>query len=74
MMNKPNSTFSKLFEVHGPIMQNKALFQALGFNSYRVFYEHLKNEQISLKIFKIDSRRGWFARTQDVANWIDNLN
>ena len=73
-MNKENTTYNKLFEAHGPMIQNRALYQALGFNSYRVFYEHLRNNQISLKIFKINGRRGWFAKTKDVADWIDNLN
>ena len=71
MMNIDNSTYCKLLAIHGPIMQNKMLYQAIGFNSYRVFYQHLKRSEIGLNVFQIEGRKGWFARTKDVADWID---
>lgn len=72
-MSTDNSTYNKLFALYGPMMQNKALYQAVGFNSYRVFYQHLKRGEVELNVFQIRGRKGWFARTKDVADWVDKL-
>ena len=61
----------KLLDIHGPLMHGKALYKALGFNSYRVFYSHFTKGNVVVNVFQITGRSGWFAKTQDVADWIN---
>ncbi len=71
MIKQDNSTTKALLELHGPLMHGKVLYKALGFNSYRVFYTHLIKNNIKVNLFQIDGRPGWFARTTEVADWIN---
>lgn len=66
------NTETELLKRYGPLMSGNELYQALGFNSYRVFYTHFHAGHLEVPVFKLKGRKGWFAKTVDVARWIDS--
>lgn len=61
---------NKLYEEHGPMMFGDALRQALGYRSGDAFRQAACRGTLPLHTFKIESRRGRFAMTKDVAHWL----
>lgn len=55
---------------YGPTICGKDLYTALGFKTYAAFNRVNKLNGIGVKIFKIDGRRGWFALTSEIAEWL----
>lgn len=55
---------------HGPLLQGSALYRALGYNTYAAFHRARQRGDIGVHIFPIVGRRGIFALTEEVANWI----
>jgi hypothetical protein len=72
-MDSSKSLAQLLLDQYGPMIGGKDLYQALGFRSYAAF--RLANEQmkIPIPVYQLHGRRGWFARTDDLANWLINL-
>lgn len=72
-MDSSKSLAQLLLDQYGPIIGGKDLYQALGFRSYAAF--RLANEQMKtpILVYQLPGRRGWFARTDDLAKWLINL-
>ncbi len=72
MTNYSLSTLeSRLQKQYGPTIGGNDLYQALGFRTYASFYRSQKIGMLGIHVFKITGRRGWFAATSDVAEWLD---
>lgn len=61
-----------LIDRYGPIVGGEDLRQVLGYKTASAFRLALKLGDISLPIFNIEKRRGKFALSVDIANWIVN--
>lgn len=75
-MNMPTLTSQSrrdLLDAHGPLVSGKSLAKLLGFKTYSSFYRARAKGQLPIKIFDIAGRRGPFARTQDIASWLESL-
>ena len=70
-MNLKLSLIERMETQYGPVMSGKKLRTALGFKSYAAFYRSLQLNEIGVKLFRLTGRQGWFAKTSDVANWIE---
>lgn len=51
-------------------MDSRALTALFKFGSDRSFRRSACNGTLPVSVFRIPGRRGWFARTQDVAAWL----
>jgi len=72
MATKPStpSLAQNLFDTWGPVMGGIALAKALGFPTTSAMRQAIARGQVTLDLFKIAGRRGRFALTQDVSNWL----
>lgn len=62
-----------LLQIHGEIMDSDALAELFKFGSERSFRRAAAGGHLPVSVFRISGRRGWFARTRDVAAWLDRL-
>ena len=60
----------QLFEKHGPLLGGSALHVVLGFKSAGALRQATLRDQIGVKLFSIANRRGKFALTLHVAQWL----
>lgn len=58
---------------HEALLHGDELYKALGFTSYRSFYNHRNELRISVPIFKIPKRKGWYARLKDVREYLGSF-
>lgn len=56
--------------LHGPLMTSKSLWTALGYCSADAFRQAVSRGTAPILIFPIEKRKGKFALTKDVAQWI----
>lgn len=63
----------ELVEQSGPLLSGKALWQALGFSGSPAFRQAKARGQLDVRVFKLPGRRGTFAFTSDVAEWLRKL-
>ena len=71
LANKLSSELeSKLFEEHGPMMFGDDLRQALGYRSGDAFRQAASRGTLPVYTFRIETRRGRFAMTNEVARWL----
>ena len=63
----------EMLEMYGPMVSGSALASALGFKSYSAFYKARREDKLSVKVFDIAGRRGPFARTADIADWLESM-
>lgn len=55
---------------HGELMDGRALATLFKFGSSRSFRRAAQKGGLPVSVFRVAGRRGWFARTRDVANWL----
>ena len=55
---------------HGPLLGGAELVRILGYRTSAAFRQAHKRGQISVPIFKLPDRRGYYALTHEVADWI----
>jgi len=60
----------KLFVQHGPILTGDILYKSLGYASADAFRQAVSRNTVPIHVFSIVQRRGKFALTTDVAQWI----
>lgn len=60
----------KLFDLHGPMMFGDALRKALGYRSGDAFRQAASRGTLPIHTFTIETRRGRFEMTKDVAQWL----
>ena len=51
-------------------MDGRALTALFKFGSDRSFRRSARKGMLPVSVFRIQGRRGWFARTEDVAVWL----
>lgn len=64
---------SYLLGQHGPLMHGRNLWLALGYVSAQAFRKAVRFGTVPVHTFTIETRRGRFAKTRDVAAWIATL-
>lgn len=62
-----------LLAEHGELLGGVALQRCLGFRSARSFQRALQTGNLPVQTFLLPGRRGRFARTRDVALWVEQL-
>jgi len=76
-MTKPNELHSlnaalreELESRHGPLMGGRTLIVALGLASAAALRQARKRGHVAVTVFRLPKRRGVFALTRDVAEWL----
>lgn len=64
---------SYLLQQHGPLMHGRSLWLALGYVSAQAFRRAIRNGLVPVRTFTLDRRKGRFAKTLDVADWLTRL-
>lgn len=59
-----------LLRSHGPLLGGGALVAALGHRSAASLRQARRRGQVAVTLFTVPNRRGWFALTQEVADWL----
>ncbi|MFB9159856.1 hypothetical protein [Chromobacterium violaceum] len=62
-----------LLERYGPLLGGADLYQALGFTSPASFRRAVRLKQIEVRLISVPGRRGKFALTTEVADWLEAL-
>ena len=63
----------ELLKSSGPLLTRDDLWRTLGFVSSAAFRQAKARGQLGVKVFKVPERRGTFAFTSDVADWLRKL-
>lgn len=61
---------ARLIRTLGPIVGGSALSRALGYPSQGAFRKALVRGRLPVRVFELDGRRGRFAFTSDIAEWL----
>lgn len=61
---------TELFEKYGPILTGHDLIKCLGYSSLAALRQAVSRDKAPVPIFSIEERRGKFALTKDVAQWL----
>jgi len=65
-----NEMQQQLTARYGPLLGGSALHRALGFSSAAAMRQAAIRNQVGVRLFNITNRRGKFAWTKDVAQWL----
>lgn len=63
----------ELIDKYGGVIGNADLRHELGYKSYSSFNRAVRMGLLAVKVFEIKNRRGKFALTTDIANWLSEL-
>lgn len=69
----PNSYESMLLEKHGELMDGPALRGLLHIKHERTFRRAVAAGALPVGVFRLEGRKGWYARTRDVAAWLASV-
>ena len=73
-MNEPSPSLNdSLLNQYGPLIGGAQLRQALGYPSTPAFSRAVRKGIVGVNVFKIPGRRGTFALTCDVAEWLKSF-
>jgi hypothetical protein len=74
--DKPQSSDleSFLLERYGPLLHGRNLWLTLGYVSAQAFRKAIRCGTVPVTTFTIENRRGRFAKTRDVVEWLETLN
>lgn len=64
---------AQLSATHGPLIGGEALATALGLPSLDALRQARKRGQIAVTLFTLPNRRGHFALTLEVADWLASV-
>lgn len=62
---------SDLAVAHGALLDASSTAKALGFKSPDALRQARRDGRLPISMFRIPGRRGWFAATQAVIEWLD---
>lgn len=65
-----NNLFDQMLTRYGPTLGGRELYAALGFKSYAAFHRSKQLGELGITVFTLPGRRGWFALTGDIAEWL----
>ncbi|PZU47452.1 MAG: hypothetical protein DI568_09630 [Sphingomonas sp.] len=60
----------ELFGIYGPVIGGSDLVRALGYSNAAAFRQARRQGRVGLNIFNLPARRGSFALSADVADWL----
>ena len=63
----------QLLTKHGRLMYGSDLWRTLGYSSAEAFRKARAQNRLEISVFSLPNRRGTFAFTRHVADWIKNL-
>lgn len=58
---------------YGPLMGGEDLRRALGYRTWSAFSRAVRTGVLEVTVFEIPGRRGKFALTPEVADWLSRL-
>jgi hypothetical protein len=61
---------NQLLTLYGPLLGGRQLYVAMGFKTYSAFHRARQRGNLGVNVFSIEGRKGVFAFTNDVANWM----
>ncbi|OIQ97598.1 hypothetical protein GALL_203570 [mine drainage metagenome] len=64
---------SVMLKEYGPLMGGEDLRRALGYRTWSAFARAVRSGVLAVTIFEIPGRRGKFALTPEVADWLTKL-
>ncbi len=64
---------SRLVDEYGELMGALALMKLLHVTNERTFRRIAAAGTLPVSVFHVPGRQGWFARTRDVATWLDSV-
>ena len=56
---------------HGPLLDAATTAKALGFKSQDALRQARRDGRLPILMFRLSGRRGWFASTEAVIEWLD---
>lgn len=62
-----------LLQQHGELMTGRDLIGLFRYGSERAFRRAAIAGRLPIAVMRLDGRPGWFARTRDVARWLDEF-
>lgn len=71
--SSPDVIEATLLAQYGELMTGESLRRALGYRSERTFQRAIKAKTVPVPAVALPGRRGWFARTRDVAAWLRDV-
>ena len=71
-----NLNYSKdfLLNKYGPLLGGDELITILGYRTKSAFYRAARTRTLGIEVFNIEGRKGKFALTENVTNWLNTLN
>lgn len=64
---------SDLLARHGELMDGAALMALLHMNHERTLRRAIASNTLPVSVFRLAGRKGWYARTRDVAAWLVSI-
>lgn len=64
---------NSMTQKYGPLLGGEDLWKCLGFKTRPAFYKAVKTGKLNLNVFKVNGRRGLFALTCDVCEWLQDV-
>lgn len=61
---------ASLIAQYGPLIGGRDLVRSLGFRTQAAFDKARREQRLPIRVFRIEGRRGRFALTLDVAQWL----
>ena len=62
-----------LLKEHGPLMSGEALWKSLGFKTSAAFRQAKSQGRLNVHVFTMPNRRGTYAFTKHVVEWLELL-
>jgi len=63
----------ELLQNHGPLISGEDLWRTMGFSNAGAFRQAKAQGRIEVPVFSLPNRRGTYAFTKHVADWLKNL-
>jgi hypothetical protein len=70
LADRQNQLRDSLLRVHGPLLTGRILASALGHRSPASLRQARHRGQVDIELFTLPNRRGFFAWTLEVADWL----
>lgn len=61
---------TSLEQAHGPLLKGGALANALGYKNLAALRQAKKRNQVGVALFELPNRKGLYALTAEVADWL----
>lgn len=67
------SLANQLIDKHGPLISGEDLWKSIGFTSATAFKQAKSKGRLDIPVFSLPNRRGSYAFTEHVAEWLRKL-